>query len=199
MRSFRNRTASDIPISALGLGASRFTGVMDNTSEYFVGVDFGATKIRAGVFDHALRCVGMAKVRTKGYRGTDAVIERIARCAQYAVDEADVDLKKVRGVGVGAPGTVDHETGSVLFAPNLGWREVNLKKELEKILSSPVFVANDCGAAMLGVYEMLRTIVEVAFDDTLAGRSKDVEIVTSKLGDQAGITGAALFAKRELK
>src|SRR5882672_2279715 len=34
------------------------------------------------------------------------------------------------GIGVGVPGAVDDATGVVLFAPNLGWRNVNLLPEL---------------------------------------------------------------------
>ncbi len=121
-------------------------------TEYVVGVDLGGTKIYAGIFDNSLEYVGTAKVSTKAQRGPDAVIERIARCVQDAVDEADLSLKQLRGIGVGAPGAVDAETGSVIFAPNLGWRDVPLKKELEKHLGVPVFVGNDCSMSMLGVY-----------------------------------------------
>jgi len=52
-----------------------------------------------------------------------------------------------------APG-FDRSGGSkVLFAPNLGWEDVSLKKELEKLLGVPVFLENDCNIATLGVYE----------------------------------------------
>jgi glucokinase len=117
-----------------------------------VGVDFGGTKILAGVFDNTLECLGNAKISTKAPRGSDAVIERIARCVQDAVDEADLNLKQVRGIGLGAPGAVDSKSGMVIFAPNLDWRDVPLKKELEKHLGASVFVENDCNVAMLGVY-----------------------------------------------
>ncbi|MEI7903763.1 MAG: ROK family protein, partial [bacterium] len=117
-----------------------------------VGVDLGGTKILGGVFDSSLRLLGTAKVSTKAQRGPEVVIQRIARCVQDAVDEADLSLKDVRGVGVGAPGAVDGETGSVIFAPNLDWHEVPLQKQLEKLLELPVFVENDCSLAALGVY-----------------------------------------------
>ena len=56
-------------------------------------------------------------------------------------------------MGIGAPGAVDFESGTVIFAPNLeGWKDVPLKKELEKKLGVPVFVENDCNIAALGVY-----------------------------------------------
>jgi glucokinase len=121
--------------------------------EYLLGVDFGGTKIYAGVFKAGLHCVGTSRISTKAQRGPEAVIERIARCVQDAVDECDLDIKKVRGVGIGAPGSVDPAAGRVLFAPNLEWKDVPLKKDLEKLLGVPVFVENDCNIAMLGVYE----------------------------------------------
>jgi hypothetical protein len=42
-------------------------------------------------------------------------------------------------------------------------------------------------------------IVETAHDYALPGTDKGVEIIPSKLGDDAGIVGAAVLAKRETK
>ena len=122
-------------------------------AEYIVGVDLGGTKILAGVFKTPQECIGIAKLSTKPQRGVEAVIERVARCVQDAVDEADLSLKQVAGVGVGAPGAVNSDSGSVIFAPNMeGWKDVPLKKQLEKHLGIPVFVENDCNIAALGVH-----------------------------------------------
>ncbi len=122
-------------------------------SEYFVGVDFGGTKILAGVFDASLNCLGKSKVSTKSERSKDEVIDRIARCIQDAVDECDLSMKQIRGIGIGAPGAVNPETGEVIFAPNLKWEDVPLKKELEKKLGVPVFLENDGNICTLGIYE----------------------------------------------
>ncbi|MBI3853433.1 MAG: ROK family protein [Verrucomicrobia bacterium] len=125
----------------------------NNKAEYLVGVDFGGTKILAGVFTASLKCIGRSKMSTKAERGTAAVIERITHCVQDAVDECDLHLKQVRGIGIGAPGAVDREGGRVVFAPNLKWEDVPLKKELEKQLDVPVFLENDCSICTLGVFE----------------------------------------------
>src|SRR6516162_2900447 len=122
-------------------------------SEHVVGIDLGGTKILAGVFDSSFEQVGLTKLSTKSQRGVDKVVERIARCAQDAVDEADLTFKQIAGVGIGAPGAVDFGAGTVIFAPNLtGWKDVSLKKELEKQLGVPVFVENDANIAVLGVH-----------------------------------------------
>src|SRR5512136_427691 len=122
-------------------------------AEYFVGLDLGGTKILAGVFKNSLECIGTAKLSTKSQRGVGAVIERVARCVQDAVDEADLAFKQVGGIGIGAPGAVDFAEGRVIFAPNMeGWKDVPLKKNLEKHLGVPVFVENDCNICALGVH-----------------------------------------------
>lgn len=122
-------------------------------SDHVVGVDFGGTKLYAGVFNHAFECIGTARKSTKSQRGVAAVIERTAEVVREAVDEADLTLKQVKGVGIGAPGAVDGEAGNIIFAPNLeGWKDIPLKKELEKQLGVPVFLENDCNIAMLGVH-----------------------------------------------
>lgn len=124
-------------------------------AEYLVGVDLGGTKILAGVFNTQLKCLGKVKTSTKPLRGPESVVERIARCVQDAVDECDLKLEQVRGIGVGAPGAVDTETGKVIFAPNLpGWADVPLKKQLEKELKVPVFLENDGNICTLGVHNV---------------------------------------------
>ena len=96
----------------------------DTKDCYVVGVDLGGTKILAGLFDSSLECVGTAKVSTKAQRGLETVLSRVERCVRDAVDEADLNIKQVRGVGIGAPGAVDFASGTVLFAPNLeGWKD----------------------------------------------------------------------------
>ena len=122
-------------------------------AEYSVGVDLGGTKILTGIFDPSAHCLSTAKLSTKSSRGVESVIERIARCVKDAVDEADLSMKQIAGVGIGAPGAVDFSSGTVIFAPNMeGWKDVPLKKQLEKMLDVPVFVENDCNVAVLGVH-----------------------------------------------
>jgi glucokinase len=122
--------------------------------DYIVGVDLGGTKILAGVFTPQLKRLGKSKTSTKATRGPAAVIERIADCVRDAVDECDLDLKQVRGIGLGAPGAVDYDSGKVIIAPNLGWENIPLKKDLEKLLDVPVFLENDTNICALGVYHV---------------------------------------------
>ena len=53
------------------------------------------------------------------------------------------------GIGVSLPGRVD-EGGRLVFAPNLGWRDVDLKQMLEAATGLPVNVENAANACALG-------------------------------------------------
>ena len=122
--------------------------------DLLVGVDLGGTKILVGVFSTQLKLLATAKLSTKSERGFESIVGRIARCVRDAVDEADLDFKQVRAVGIGAPGAIDPETGVVIFAPNLRWKSAPLKKALEHELEVPVFVENDCNVCSLGIHEV---------------------------------------------
>jgi len=122
-------------------------------SDYVVGVDLGGTKILAGVFDGAMRCVSRSKMTTKAERGSAGVIGRIVRCVQDAVDECDLSLKQVKAIGVGSPGSVDSGAGRVIFAGNLGWNNVPLRKDLERRFGVPVVIENDCNICVIGVHQ----------------------------------------------
>ena len=64
----------------------------------------------------------------------------------------DVPLMEVLGIGVGAPGIVDFESGVIEISVSKGWLEggIPVKAFLEKNLGLPVYVANRSRVAALG-------------------------------------------------
>ncbi|MXZ00708.1 ROK family glucokinase [Candidatus Poribacteria bacterium] len=115
-----------------------------------VGVDMGGTKILSAVVDAEGNILGTAKVSTKADEGTSVVIDRIADSIQKAIDKSGVNEVSIEAIGIGAPGPLDPATGVVIFAPNLGWRDVPLKAELEGRTGIPTFVDNDVNVGTLG-------------------------------------------------
>ncbi|MDE0016636.1 MAG: ROK family glucokinase [Candidatus Poribacteria bacterium] len=115
-----------------------------------VGVDMGGTKILSAVIDAEGNILGTAKVPTKADEGTAVVIDRIADAIQKAIGKSGVNRASIEAVGIGAPGPLAPETGVVIFAPNLGWRDVRLKAELEARVGIPTFVDNDVNVGTLG-------------------------------------------------
>ncbi|MHB1651456.1 MAG: ROK family protein [Desulfitobacteriaceae bacterium] len=60
------------------------------------------------------------------------------------------EAKRLAGIGIAVPGTVNVLTGEVLFAPEFNWRNLPLKQPLEERFRFPVQVGNDVNLAALG-------------------------------------------------
>lgn len=118
----------------------------------WVGFDLGGTKMLATVFDGDYKKLGSERKKTKANEGQDAGLERIVKTIQSALDDADVKAEALGGIGIGSPGPLDLDTGTILNTPNLGWVDVPLKKHLEKAFGCPVVVANDVDAGVYGEY-----------------------------------------------
>ncbi len=117
---------------------------------HVVGVDMGGTKILAAVVDASGDILSTAKIPTQAKDDTSIVIDRIAECIQEAIQKSGVTTDTIQAIGIGAPGPLDPETGVVIFAPNLGWKDVPLKTELESRVGIPTFVDNDVNVGTLG-------------------------------------------------
>jgi glucokinase len=76
--------------------------------------------------------------------GPGGVIRTLARGARACL--TDLPPGSVR-VGVAVAAQVDPRTGTVVHAPNLGWRDVPLARRVEEELGVPVSVVNDARAA----------------------------------------------------
>jgi glucokinase len=110
------------------------------------GIDVGGTKIAGGVVDVDGTVVAHERVESPA-SDVEAIEDAIAGLvARLAADH------EIEAVGVGAAGYIDKARSSVLFAPNLAWRGVNLKAELEERVHLPVVIENDANAAAWGEF-----------------------------------------------
>ncbi len=122
-----------------------------------IGIDLGGTNMQVGLVpggaDADKRALlGRSRAKTKSDQGLEAVLDRIVSTAREACEDAGVNVKDVACVGIGAPGAIDHTTGTVLEAPNLRWQNAPLADMLSEKLGLPVVVDNDVNAAAWGEY-----------------------------------------------
>jgi glucokinase-like ROK family protein len=79
------------------------------------------------------------------------VIREMAQTVRTLLTEADVPHGKVLGIGLGVPGPIDQERGTVVSPPQLSrWRDVPIKPLLEEATGLAVTVDNDATAAAIG-------------------------------------------------
>jgi glucokinase len=110
------------------------------------GIDVGGTKIAGGVVDDDGTVLAHATVESPAEH-VEAIEEAIVGLVTKLRSEHPIEA-----VGVGAAGYVDSSRSTVLFAPNLAWRNVDLRAELEPRLGLPVVIENDANAAAWGEF-----------------------------------------------
>lgn len=119
-------------------------------AEYVFGVDVGGTTVKLGLFDHSGNVLDKWEIPTRTENGGTNILPDIAQSIQDKMSEKNIAKENVAGVGVGAPGPVDG-AGIIHKAVNLGWDEMNLKKELSALLNGMrVEGGNDANVAALG-------------------------------------------------
>ncbi|HUZ84022.1 MAG TPA: ROK family protein [Gaiellales bacterium] len=83
------------------------------------GVDLGGTKIQVVVVDENHAVTGQARVPTPHAGGPEAVADAIASAVRTAAEGAATAVADLAGVGVGSPGTIDPEAGTIAHARNV--------------------------------------------------------------------------------
>jgi predicted NBD/HSP70 family sugar kinase len=118
---------------------------LNSSSPLALGVDLGEVEMRLGL----LNLVGelVSQRRTPFDR----------RHEQVSVDQIAGEINALRasaegtvaGVGLGVPGHLDLSAGRVLYAANLGWRDVELRDRLSEAVGLPVLMDRNTNSAML--------------------------------------------------
>jgi glucokinase len=117
---------------------------------YYVGIDLGGTNISTAVVNENYEILGRGKLKTNLPRSAAEIIDDMASTVLMACSEAGIDLKNVDSVGIGAPGSVNAETGIIEFSNNLKFDNVPMIKMMEDRLSVRCFMENDANAAAYG-------------------------------------------------
>lgn len=119
-------------------------------ADYVFGVDIGGTTVKLGLFDNLGNVLDKWEIPTRTENGGVNILPDIAESVRDKMAEKAIHRDDVAGVGVGAPGPVDGD-GIIHKAVNLGWGEMNLKKELSALLDGMrVEGGNDANVAALG-------------------------------------------------
>lgn len=115
-----------------------------------LGVDLGGTKVLTALVDADGRVLASHKRPTDARQGPDAVIADVVACVRDCLGSV---ADRATGLGIGVAGQVDTRTGTVSYAPNLGWQDVALGDALASAIDLPVVVANDVRAAAVGEWQ----------------------------------------------
>lgn len=119
---------------------------------WYVGVDLGATNIKAVVGDDRGTVVSRARRRTPQGPDGDAVAEAMVTAVSTALSDAGIDRDEVVGCGIGSIGPLDTAAGEVGPSANLAAsiERVPLVAPLTDLLDVEVTLVNDADAGVIG-------------------------------------------------
>jgi len=146
------RLIREIGLTEHRIGRPATMLVIDGDAYAAIGIDISADHLTAVALDLA-----GAEVLSwqRAFTALDATPGRaastIAALAGRAISRAGQRGRQVLGLTIGVPGLVDHQ-GRVCHSPELGWRDVDLRADLMRVLRDPdyeVVVENDARLAAL--------------------------------------------------
>lgn len=119
-------------------------------NHWFVGVDIGGTTIKMAFIDTYGDIVKKWEIPTNTKNEGKQITADISKAIFMQLDELNEPKTKLAGIGVGAPGFINMDTGFIYKAVNIGWTDFPLKDRLEVETGLPVVVDNDANLAALG-------------------------------------------------
>ena len=119
---------------------------------FVVGVDLGGTKISAALSKLNGEVVSQTTVPTNANEGEIPVLNRIIESIEKVIKDSSVAYEEINGIGIGSPGPLDAEKGTIIETPNLPFKNFNLVEPLNKKFGIPVFLDNDANVATIGEY-----------------------------------------------
>ncbi|MCQ6551940.1 ROK family transcriptional regulator [Streptomyces sp. C10-9-1] len=137
-----------------------------------IGVDFGHTHLRVAIGNLAHQVLAeesepldVDASSAQGFGRAEELVNRL-------VEQAGISREKVVGVGLGVPGPIDVESGTLGSTSILpGWSGINPSEELSGRLGVPVHVDNDANLGALGemVWGAGRGVRDLAYIKVASG------------------------------
>ena len=114
-----------------------------------VGIDMGASHLHFALAGFSGEIIADTTEKVRPEDGPRRTISQIKKGIYRLIPAGK--RNRLRAVAMAVPSAVDPRNGLVLMANNLpGWKNINLKRELEKEFGLPVCIDNDANMAAIG-------------------------------------------------
>ncbi|TGD24274.1 ROK family glucokinase [Companilactobacillus suantsaicola] len=121
------------------------------TEKKLIGVDLGGTTIKFAILTNKGEIQQKWSIETNILSDGQLIIPDIIDSINHHIKMYDMNIDQFDGIGLGSPGTIDHERGTIKGAFNLNWTdEVYPVRDIQKGTGLPVVIENDANVAALG-------------------------------------------------
>jgi len=137
------------PGSSQNLGRKPTLLEVDSQTWYVIGVDLErVTSIKVGITN--LKGKLIAKVEEPAKNTSPyQVVDLIAGLIDRLINKVNIKRERIIGIGMGAPGLLDQKEGKVIYSVYLGWKNISLRKLIEKKTGIPLIIDTDTNAPAL--------------------------------------------------
>lgn len=118
--------------------------------KYVIGIDLGGTKITTAIADLTGEIIEKTTLATGAREGEEVVMGRIIQSVEMVLEASGLPPEEVWTIGIGAPGPLDADSGSIITTPNLPFRNYSLTRPIESRFSIPAYLDNDANVAAIG-------------------------------------------------
>ncbi|STO30835.1 Glucokinase [Fusobacterium necrogenes] len=142
--------------------------------DYYVGIDLGGTNTKIGILNIDGEIFKSTVIKTLSSEGAQKTLTRIWEATKELGEELKIDIKKIKGIGIGIPGPVINQSVVAFFA-NFPWGEnIDIKSMMEEISGVETKLDNDVniialGEAKYGAARGSKTSVTVALGTGIGG------------------------------
>lgn len=120
-------------------------------SKKIIGIDLGGTSVKLAILTTDGEIQEKWSIKTNILDDGSHIVPDIIESILNRFETHGLTKDDFLGVGMGSPGVVDSEAGTVIGAYNLNWKTLQLVKEqFESALGLPFFIDNDANVAALG-------------------------------------------------
>jgi glucokinase-like ROK family protein len=123
---------------------------LNPTAGFIVSCEIGTYFILVICTDFSPKIIWRYQEQFDRTLGQHAILDRMLAILNQAVEAGCSSCGPLLGITVGVPGLVDQATGALLFAPNLGWKDLPIRAIIQKSFNVPLFVDNEANIAALG-------------------------------------------------
>ncbi|CYX60655.1 transcriptional regulator/sugar kinase [Streptococcus suis] len=120
-------------------------------SKKIIGIDLGGTSVKLAILTTEGEIQEKWSIKTNILDDGSHIVPDIIDSIKQRFETHGLTKDDFLGIGMGSPGVVDSEAGTVIGAYNLNWKTLQLVKEqFESALGLPFFIDNDANVAALG-------------------------------------------------
>ncbi|WP_247947817.1 ROK family glucokinase [Streptococcus constellatus] len=120
-------------------------------SKKIIGIDLGGTSVKFAILTREGEVQEKWSIKTNILDEGSHIVDDMIESINHRLRLLGLGAEDFIGIGMGSPGVVDREKGTVIGAYNLNWKTLQpVKEKIEKATGISFFIDNDANVAALG-------------------------------------------------